>query len=114
MLIEYFDVSGLPNYHKELEGKSLMPLLNKEQLDNDRYAASFWHNQLCIVRGDYKYWIKGGKDRLVNIRTGQIITDPAMRAELRSILVKIYSQYIVHKEDYGRTVEKLKSIGYLR
>ncbi|MCK4790662.1 MAG: sulfatase [Desulfobacteraceae bacterium] len=113
-LVEYFDASGLPNYYKELEGTSLMPFLNKEQLDNGRHAASFWHNQLCIVKGDYKYWIKGGKDRLVNIRTGQIINDPAMRAELRSALGKIYNQYIADIEDYQRTVENLKSIGYLR
>lgn len=113
-LVEYFDKSDLPDYYKAFEGKSLIPLLNKDQLDDDRYAASFWHEQLCIVKGNYKYWMLGDKELLMNIKTGKRITDPKIRKELRNELGTIYRRYLTDEGYYSRTIENLKSIGYLQ
>lgn len=113
-LTECLKKVGIPNYYNTFEGKSLTPLLNGEQLDDVCFAASFWRNQLCIVMGNYKYWTWGNREYLTNIKTGEVITDSTIRKKLKSTLTKVCNQYLTDKNYYARTVENLKSIGYLR
>lgn len=114
-LVEFLNKSHLPCYYDILEGKSLIPLLNRERLNGKRFAASFWRKQQCIIMGDYKYWIWGGKEYLINIKTKEEITNLTIRDKLRSYLNKIYRVYIKRKKNYyKKTVEDLKSLGYLQ
>ena len=113
-LIEYFDKEKPPSYYVKLEGKSLIPLINGRPLsDDDRYAASFWEPQRCIIKGNYKYWFLSRRDHLIDIKNNKEIDDSKLKRELKTELNKIYNKYILNKNIYGDLVKKLKSIGYM-
>ncbi len=113
-LVEYLDKTRLPGYYNTLEGRSLMPLLNKGRLDRDRFAASFWYKQRSILIGDYKYWVKPDGECFVNIKTNAEITDVKIRDKLKNLLEKVANAYSANEGYSKATIDHLKSIGYLQ
>jgi len=113
-LVEYLSGQHLPRYYQTLEGKSLIPLIDGRQSSDDRFAISFWQGQRCIVKGDHKYWFWKGKESLINIKTKKELYDEALLNDLRRQLDESYNRYILKKEYYKETIERLKSLGYIK
>lgn len=113
-LVEFLDKPRLPRYFNKLEGKSLTPLLTGEGLNDNRYAASFWKGQRCIIMDGYKYWQWGNKEYLIDVKTRKRITDLAIRDKLKNQLDKICKQYLMKEKYYKKTVKDLRSLGYLQ
>ncbi len=113
-LVEHLRGQHLPRYYHVLEGISLMPLIKGEPSNGDRLAISFWQGQRCIVRGDYKYWFWKGKESLINIKTKEELDDETLLNNLRRQLDITYNRYILRKEYYKETIERLKSLGYIK
>jgi len=113
-IVEYLDRKNLPLYYGTLEGRSLMPLLMGEKSENDWFAVSFCLGQRSIVMGDYKYWLRNGKEYFINIKTNQNIRGAVLQNTLRNRLEKVFNKYISKKDYYEEIVNRLKSIGYLQ
>lgn len=113
-LVEYLSGQHLPRYYQTLEGKSLIHLIDGRQSSDDRFAISFWQGQRCIVKGDHKYWFWKGKESLINIKTKEELYDEALLNDLRRQLDESYNRYILKKEYYKETIERLKSLGYIK
>ncbi len=113
-LVEYFSRGRKPRYYQTLEGKSLMPLINGEVSSDERFAISFWQGQRCIVKGNHKYWFWKGKEFLTDIKTKEELKDEVLLDNLRRQLDEAYNRYILKKEYYQETMEKLKSLGYIK
>ena len=113
-LVDYLDKWWRPQFYNSLEGKSLMPLVNKKQSDTERYACSFWNEQQSIIKGNYKYWLKGTKEFFVNIKNNEEITDLETNYKLKKLLEKIVNLYITERDYYKTKTESLKAMGYLQ
>lgn len=112
-LVDYLSPGSKPLFYSTLEGKSLLSFIKGRNPAQTRFAASFWRNQRCIIKGRYKYWLKGPKESLIDLETKKEISNPALFNNLKQTLEKIYNKYIVKKQFYDDTVERLKSIGYI-
>lgn len=113
-LVDYFSGRHLPGYYQTLEGKSLLPLIEGEPSMDHPAAISFWQGQRCIVKGNHKYWFWKGKESLIDIKTREELDDGDLLNSLRRQLDEAYNRVILKKEYYEETIEKLKSLGYIK
>ena len=113
-LVQYFSTRHLPYFSKTLEGKSLVPFINDGQSNDNRFAVSFWQGQRAIIKKNYKYWLRKGKENLIDIKTKEEITNTDLVDSFRKDLEKILNEYILKKEYYKKAAEQLKSLGYIK
>ena len=99
----------------KFEGKSLMPVISSwTKRDDERFAASFWKSQRSIVVDSLKYWLWNKRVICYDIKTGEKIQNDGIREKLDTILTGIYRKYVTKDLYYDRTVDHLKTLGYLQ
>lgn len=97
-----------------LEGKSLRPFCEGKKDYKTAISASFWIDQKCIIKGNYKLWQKDGKTLLYNLDYEDELYDSDLKRTLESDLNQYSHYYAEEKDFYKKTITELKSIGYLK
>lgn len=112
-VVDYLERPRLPASYDELEGISLMPLVDGTLLDEDRYAAAFWHDQRVLVKGEYKYWRHGDEELLIETATGEQRTQERLLHGMRQQIDDLYRTYFVENEEFEEILKRLTALGYI-
>lgn len=119
-LVEYFHGADLPSFYDELEGRSFLSWLgDTEAPGEERYAVSFWRRQASVFFKGHKLWRHGEDETLVPLdvppsMAKEGLTADTVRQVLRQKLDEVVDKYIRKKAYYKKTMEKLRSIGYVQ
>jgi len=112
-LVDYLDGPHPPAFRDELEGVSLLPLLEGRPTAGTRYAAAFWHEQRALITNGHKYWVHGDEEIFVDVATGEAGVPQGLRERMKRRLDEIYREYFIENEHYAEILERLAALGYI-